>query len=244
MGALPWPLTEDSTVRHLVLSEYPLLHYSTFSDSYGGWHSFLGVSPDKNMRPELPPSNLVGGHLINIICLSWDRVPSKRPSFDEIVRGLKKQRAGWSANNIDSVARPVSPGPLPSAFSVDSSSIGSDTAYTYKAKALYACASSEPLPNNGHTDFNCFPLQILHQRTTRMRFPFPRARFWISSTRTASGGKHGKRMAPLEVRGTSICILTNSNPCLLLSPCSCAVKLPPNYLTTTSTRTTRYGTMY
>ena len=30
LGALPWPLTEDSTVRHLVLSEYPLLHYLTF----------------------------------------------------------------------------------------------------------------------------------------------------------------------------------------------------------------------
>jgi abelson tyrosine-protein kinase 1 len=31
MGALPWPFMEDSTVRHLVLSEYPLLHNSTFS---------------------------------------------------------------------------------------------------------------------------------------------------------------------------------------------------------------------
>ena len=31
MGALPWPLTDDSTVRHLVLSGYPLLHYSVFS---------------------------------------------------------------------------------------------------------------------------------------------------------------------------------------------------------------------
>jgi hypothetical protein len=209
------------------------------------------------MRPELPPSNLVGGHLTNVIRLSWDRVPSKRPSFEKIVGDLKKQRAGWSANSINSVAGPVSAGPLPPASSADrssigsdslyGSSIGSDTAYLYKAKTLYACASSESLPsNNGHADLNFFPLQILRNRTTRMRFPFPRARFWISSTRTASGGKHGKRMAPLEVRasGISICILTDSNPCLLLSPCSCAIKLPPNYLTTTSTRATRYGTIY
>lgn len=28
MGALPWPLIDDDTVRHLVLSGYPLLHYS------------------------------------------------------------------------------------------------------------------------------------------------------------------------------------------------------------------------
>ena len=31
MGAVPWPLTEDSTVRHLVLSAHHLLHYSAFS---------------------------------------------------------------------------------------------------------------------------------------------------------------------------------------------------------------------
>jgi len=46
------------------------------------------------MRPELPPSNLVSGHLINLIRLSWDRVPSKRPSFEIIARELKKQRTG------------------------------------------------------------------------------------------------------------------------------------------------------
>jgi len=76
MGALPWPLTDDNTVRHLVLN--------------------------KNMRPKLPPLNLVGDHLMNVICLSWDRVPSKRPSFEYIVRELQKQRAGWSAHNINS----------------------------------------------------------------------------------------------------------------------------------------------
>ena len=27
MGAVPWPHTVDSTVRHLVLSEYPLLRF-------------------------------------------------------------------------------------------------------------------------------------------------------------------------------------------------------------------------
>ena len=29
MGALPWPLMDDDAVRRLVLSGYPLLHYST-----------------------------------------------------------------------------------------------------------------------------------------------------------------------------------------------------------------------
>ena len=31
-----------------------------------------------------------------------------------------------------------------------------------------------------------------------------------------SGGKHGKRMALLEVRSAVICLLTDSNPCLFL----------------------------
>ena len=167
-----------------------------------------------------------------------------------------------SQRSANSVAGPVSPGPPPSAHGADTSgpqginsplmstpgnagigagggpplptdtSMGSDTAYPYKAKALYACVSSESLPNNDCADFKTLPFQILRQRTTPMRFPFPRARFWISLTRTASGGKHGKRMVALEVRGASSIHLICSDPCLL---CSCAVKLPLDYLTTTST---------
>jgi hypothetical protein len=98
MGALPWPLTDDSTVCHLVLSEYPLLHYSDFPCVFLAAIVTLILSPDKNMRPKLPPSNLVSGHLINLIRLSWDRVPSKRPSFEKMARELKKQRAGGATS--------------------------------------------------------------------------------------------------------------------------------------------------
>jgi hypothetical protein len=157
-----------------------------FPGSYGDWHSFLGVSPDKNMRPELPHSNLIGGHLMNIIRLSWDRVPFKRPSFEKIVRGLKEQRDEWSANSINFVARPVSPGPLPSASNTDSPSIGSDAfPYWARAKALYACASSESsLTTIMLISRAFFPPQILRQGITRMKFPFTRARFWISESST------------------------------------------------------------
>jgi hypothetical protein len=31
MGAVPWSLVDDDTVRHLVLSEYPFLHYLAFA---------------------------------------------------------------------------------------------------------------------------------------------------------------------------------------------------------------------
>ena len=47
-------------------------------------------------------------------------------------------------------------------------------------------------------------------------------------------------MALLEVRSVSIHPLINSKPYLLLSSRSCAVKLPPNYLTTI----TRAGRLY
>jgi hypothetical protein len=46
-------------------------------------------------------------------------------------------------------------------------------------------------------------------------------------------------MACLEVRSTFIRSLTDSNPCLPLLSRSCAVKLPPNYLTTITTRAGR-----
>ena len=93
---------------------------------------------------------------MNVIRSSWDRDPLKRPSFKKIVGDLEKQRAGWSANSMNSVAGPVSPRPLPPLpeSSEDSSSIGSDAAYLYKAKALYGCKSSESPPNNVMLIFN------------------------------------------------------------------------------------------
>ncbi|KAH8978454.1 kinase-like domain-containing protein [Lactarius hatsudake] len=69
MGALPWPLMDDDAVRHFVLNE--------------------------NMRPSLPPSNLVNGQLMNVIRASWDTVPSNRPSFKQTARELQKQRAEY-----------------------------------------------------------------------------------------------------------------------------------------------------
>ena len=42
------------------------------------------------MRPSLPRSNLVNGQFMNVIRTSWDRVPSNRPSFEQITRELKK----------------------------------------------------------------------------------------------------------------------------------------------------------
>ncbi|KAH9014502.1 hypothetical protein EDB85DRAFT_1876352 [Lactarius pseudohatsudake] len=76
MGALPWPLMDDDAVRRFVLND--------------------------NMRPSLPPSSLIPGQLMNTIRSSWDRVPSNRPSFEKIARELKKQRAEWSAQSVNS----------------------------------------------------------------------------------------------------------------------------------------------
>ena len=53
------------------------------------------------MRPSLPPSKLLSGHLMNVIRASWDHVPSKRPSFEQIARDLKKQCIGRSAQSGD-----------------------------------------------------------------------------------------------------------------------------------------------
>ena len=91
MGGLPWPFMDDSAVRHFVLSGYQPLRYS-FPLLSGNT-----PCPDKNMRPPLP-LNLVSGHLFDVIHTSWDRMPSKRPSFEKIARDLKIQRAGGSSH--------------------------------------------------------------------------------------------------------------------------------------------------
>ena len=49
------------------------------------------------MRPSLPGINLASGQLKTVICASWDRVSSNRPSFEQIARELEKQYAGRSA---------------------------------------------------------------------------------------------------------------------------------------------------
>jgi SHO1 osmosensor len=80
-------------------------------------------------------------------------------------------------------------------------SVGSDTAYPYRAKALYACACQ-----NGFA-FALDPedvSQIPRRQKIPTRSHSPRAKFWISSTRTENGGRRGKRTAQLVVRSTTI----------------------------------------
>ncbi|KAH9011512.1 kinase-like domain-containing protein, partial [Lactarius hengduanensis] len=89
MGALPWPLMDDDAVRHFVLNE--------------------------NMRPSLPPSNLVNGQLMSVIRASWDTVPSNRPSFKQSARELKKQRAEYRLADVTfDMQRPMLYPSLPS----------------------------------------------------------------------------------------------------------------------------------
>ncbi|KAN0141932.1 Protein kinase-like domain containing protein [Lactarius tabidus] len=75
MGALPWPFMDDDAVQQSVLNE--------------------------DMRPSIPPSNLVNDQLMNVIRASWDRVPSNRPPFGQIARELGKQRAAQNAHSTN-----------------------------------------------------------------------------------------------------------------------------------------------
>jgi hypothetical protein len=52
------------------------------------------------MRPSLPPSQLTTGPLMNVIRLSWDQLPSNRPSFEQIARDIKNLRAEWSTQSL------------------------------------------------------------------------------------------------------------------------------------------------
>jgi hypothetical protein len=50
------------------------------------------------------------------------------------------------------------------------------------------------VPYNTDVEFSV-TVQILRHRRTQMSFHFPRATFWVLSTRQASGGKQEQRMA-------------------------------------------------
>ena len=76
-------------------------------------------------------------------------------------------------------------------------SVGSDTAYPYRAKALYACACQSSFALA--LDSKNVP-QIPRRQKTPTRSHSPREKFWISSTRTENGGRRGKRTAQLVVR--------------------------------------------
>ncbi|KAI0295165.1 hypothetical protein B0F90DRAFT_1752414 [Multifurca ochricompacta] len=86
-GALPWPLMDDDAVLRFVLTE--------------------------NMRPSLPPSNLMSGPLMEIVRSSWDRIPSNRPTFQQIARDLKRQRAERSATPNVNYSPPAGDSPRP-----------------------------------------------------------------------------------------------------------------------------------
>jgi hypothetical protein len=69
--------------------------------------------------------------------------------------------------------------------------------YPFKARALYACESSDSLPCPSLIPMLniTVTVQILRHRMTQMSFHFPRVTFWVLSTRQASGGKQEQRMA-------------------------------------------------
>lgn len=56
---------------------------------------------------------------MNVIRASWDRVPSNRPSFEQIARDLKKQRSEWSFQGPNS-SIPDTPKTIPLADEWDS----------------------------------------------------------------------------------------------------------------------------
>jgi len=139
-----------------------------------------------------------------------------------------------SQKSANSVVGPASPGPTPTALGAETSgpqgvnsplmstpgnagigagggpplpgdtSATSDNVHPYRAKALYACAywGRVHLPLF-YTNTEAVP-QTPHRRTIPTRFRLPRARFWRSSTRMGSGGKHGRKTALLAVRNATI----------------------------------------
>jgi abelson tyrosine-protein kinase 1 len=74
--------------------------------------TLLSVTPEENMRPSLPPSQLANGPLMNIIRASWDRLPSNRPPFEQIVRDVKQllraERSSRSLSTLSDSPKPPS----------------------------------------------------------------------------------------------------------------------------------------
>jgi hypothetical protein len=81
--------------------------------------------------------------------------------------------------------------------------------YPFKARALYACESSDSHPSPSLIPMLniTVTVQILRHRRTQMSFHFPRATFWVLSTRQASGGKQEQRMEVAVVCRTLSSIL-------------------------------------
>ena len=85
-------------------------------------------------------------------------------------------------------------------------SVGSDAAYPYRAKALYACACQNSLSFALHADGVS---QIPRRQMTPTKSRSPRGKFWISLIKTENGGRHGKRTAQLVVRSITISLTSS-----------------------------------
>lgn len=82
MGRMPWPLMDDTSVRHFVLKE--------------------------NSRPVLPRySRFNTPGLQEILRACWQTEPSKRPSFKRIARDLKLLRKSSGQDTLDSPYLPT-----------------------------------------------------------------------------------------------------------------------------------------
>lgn len=101
MGRVPWPLMDDSTVRHIVLRK--------------SWHicrSSTDANPnsDDNTRPPTPRNsrfNTPG--LQDILRACWNSNPNDRPPFYRVARDLKLLRKAFGHGVLDSPMLPAIP---------------------------------------------------------------------------------------------------------------------------------------
>ena len=99
-GGLPWPLADDNSVRHLVLSMYLfiislLLHKLT-------------CATEEDMRPEIPDLQRIWmTDLGNILRACWNRTPSQRPLFVKIDDQIQALRSKYVSNVHDTPMSPV-----------------------------------------------------------------------------------------------------------------------------------------
>ena len=95
------------------------------------------------MRPQFPPSKFVSGHLMTVICASWDHAPSKRPSFEKIVRELNEQRVEQRAQIGDAAP--------PSGASGDQG-LGSSLSTSPSATAAHTADATMGMSSAAHTE--------------------------------------------------------------------------------------------
>ena len=99
MGRMPWPLMDDESVRHLVLSmSFPLSCVTELD---------IGFSEDDS-RPAIPPGRFSTQDLQDLLRMSWHTNPAMRPNFTNIVKELRRQRRSAGAN-VDDVTSPRMP---------------------------------------------------------------------------------------------------------------------------------------